>query len=141
MREDLAVTIIAIAIGCIAVVIAAAVLFGLFPLVRQVQQLLNRLDRFLQSTEGDVHLTLGEIREAARNLNEISTGVLKNMDKVSNTADALEGLGETLRNTSDMIRTGLHPRLLSFGALLVGLRTGSWSLLRRIFLRTFVKRR
>jgi len=59
MREDLAVTIIAIAIGCIAVVIAAAVLFGLFPLVRQVQQLLSRLDRFLQSTEGDVHLTLG----------------------------------------------------------------------------------
>jgi len=139
MREDLAVTIIAIAIGCIAVVIAAAVLFG--PLVRQVQQLLSRLDRFLQSTEGDVHLTLGEIRDAARNLNEISTGVLKNMDKVSNTADALEGFGETLRNTSDIIRTGLHPRLLSFGALLVGLRTGSWSLLRRIFLRTFVKRR
>jgi predicted PurR-regulated permease PerM len=140
MREDLAVTIIAIAIGCIAVVIAAAV-FALFPLVRQVQQLARRLDRFLQSTEGDVHLTLGEIREAARNLNEISTGVLKNMDKVSNTADALEGFGETLRNTSDIIRTGLHPRLLSFGALLVGLRTGSWSLLRRIFLRTFVKRR
>ena len=140
MREDLAVIIIVTAIGFIAVVIAAAV-FVLFPLVRQVQQLLSRLDRFLQSTEGDVHLTLGEIREAARNLNEISTGVLKNMDKVSNTADALEGFGETLRNTSDIIRTGLHPRLLSFGALLVGLRTGSWSLLRRIFLRTFVKRR
>jgi predicted PurR-regulated permease PerM len=140
MREDIAVTIIAIAIGGIALVIAAAV-FALFPLVRQAQQLLARLDRFLQSTEGDVHLTLGEIREAARNLNEISTGVLKNMDKVSHTADALEGLGETLRNTSDIIRTGLHPRLLSFGALLIGLRTGSWSLLRRIFLRTFVKRR
>jgi predicted PurR-regulated permease PerM len=140
MREDLAVIIIVVAIGFIALVISATV-FALFPLVRQVQQLLSRLDRFLQSTEGDVHLTLGEIREAARNLNEISTGVLKNMDKVSNTADALEGFGETLRNTSDIIRTGLHPRLLSFGALLVGLRTGSWSLLRRIFLRTFVKRR
>jgi predicted PurR-regulated permease PerM len=140
MREDLAVIIIVVAIGFIALVISATV-FALFPLVRQVQQLLSRLDRFLQSTEGDVRLTLGEIREAARNLNEISTGVLKNMDKVSNTADALEGFGETLRNTSDMIRIGLHPRLLSFGALLVGLRTGSWSLLRRIFLRTFVKRR
>jgi predicted PurR-regulated permease PerM len=140
MREDLAVIIIVVAIGFIALVISATV-FALFPLVRQVQQLLSRLDRFLQSTAGDVHLTLGEIREAARNLNEISTGVLKNMDKVSNTADALEGFGETLRNTSDIIRTGLHPRLLSFGALLVGLRTGSWSLLRRIFLRTFVKRR
>jgi predicted PurR-regulated permease PerM len=140
MREDLAVIIIVVAIGFIALVISATV-FALFPLVRQVQQLLSRLDRFLQSTEGDVRLTLGEIREAARNLNEISTGVLKNMDKVSNTADALEGFGETLRNTSDIIRTGLHPRLLSFGALLVGLRTGSWSLLRRIFLRTFVKRR
>jgi predicted PurR-regulated permease PerM len=140
MREDLAVIIIVVAIGFIALVISATV-FALFPLVRQVQQLLSRLDRFLQSTEGDVRLTLGEIREAARNLNEISTGVLKNMDKVSNTADALEGFGETLRNTSDIIRTGLHPRLLSFGALMVGLRTGSWSLLRRIFLRTFVKRR
>lgn len=140
MREDLAVIIIVVAIGFIALVISATV-FALFPLVRQVQQLLSRLDRFLQSTEGDVRLTLGEIREAARNLNEISTGVLKNMDKVSNTADALEGFGEMLRNTSDIIRTGLHPRLLSFGALLVGLRTGSWSLLRRIFLRTFVKRR
>ena len=140
MREDLAVIIIVVAISFIAVVISVTV-FALFPLVRQVQQLLNRLDRFLQSTEGDVRLTLGEIREAARNLNEISTGVLKNMDKVSNTADALEGFGETLRNTSDIIRTGLHPRLLSFGALMVGLKTGSWSLLRRIFLRTFVKRR
>jgi uncharacterized protein YoxC len=140
MREDLAVTIIAIAIGGIAVVVSAAV-FALFPLVRQAQQLLTRLDRFLQSTEGDVRLTLSEIREAARNLNEISAGVLKNMDKVSSTADAIAGVGETLRNTSDIIRTGLHPRLLSFGALMVGLRTGSWSLLRRIFLRTFVKRR
>ena len=140
MREDLAVIVILVMIGFIALAVSAAV-FALFPLVRQVQQLLSRLDRLLESTEGDVRLTLSEVREAARNLNEISTGVLKNMDKLSNTADALEGFGETLRNTSDIIRTGLHPRLLSFGALLVGLRTGSWSLLRRIFLRTFVKRR
>jgi len=140
MREDLAVIIILVMIGFIALAISVAV-FALFPLVRQVQQLLSRFDRLLESTEGDVRLTLTEVREAARNLNEISTGVVKNMDKVSHIADGLESFGETLRNTSDIIRTGVHPRLLSFGAMLVGLRTGSWSLLRRIFLRTLLKRR
>ena len=134
MREDLAMIIIVIAIGFIAVLIAATV-FAIFPLVRQVQQLLNRLNTLLQSTEVDVRLTLDEIRQAARNLNEISAGVLKNMDKVSTTADALEGFGETLRNASDILRTSVHPRLLSFGALLVGLRTGGWYLFRKIFLK------
>jgi len=57
------------------------------------------------------------------------------MEKVGGTVEALEGLGETLRDTSDLIRTGLLSPLLSFGALMVGLKTGISSLLHKIFIK------
>ncbi|MEE9538070.1 MAG: hypothetical protein V3W10_01900, partial [candidate division NC10 bacterium] len=94
-----------------------------------------RVDTLIESTERDVRQTVGEVREAVHNVNQISGGVHKNMDQLSGTVKALEGFGETLRNTSDIIRTSVHPHLLSFGALLVGLKTGSWYLLRKIFLK------
>ncbi len=133
MSQPLA-TVIAIAIGLIAVAVVVAV-FAILPLFRQARETLKRVDTLIQSTEGDLHRTVSELREAVQNVNEISAGVHKNMDKVSKSAEALEGFGETLRHTSDIIRTTIHPRLLSFGALVVGLKTGSWYLLRKIFLK------
>lgn len=133
MTEPLA-TVIAVAIGIIALAVAVAV-FTLVPMIRQARETLRRLDTLIQSAEGDVRLTVSEVREAVQHLNQISASVQKDMGKVSGTVEALEGFGETLRNTNDIIRTTIHPRLLSFGALLVGLRTGSWYLLRKIFLK------
>jgi uncharacterized protein YoxC len=125
---------IAIAVGLIAVALVAA-LFALIPLIRQARETLRQLDSLIQKTEGDLHRTVSELRETAQNVNQISAGVQKNMDKVGDTAEALAGFGKTLRNTSDIIQNTLHPSLLSFGALVVGLKTGSWYLLRKIFLK------
>ncbi len=133
MTEPLA-TVIAVAIGIIALGVAVAV-FTLVPMIRQARETLRRLDTLIQSAEGDVRLTVSEVREAVQHLNQISAAVQKDMGRVSGTVEALEGFGKTLRNTNDIIRTTIHPRLLSFGALLVGLRTGSWYLLRKIFLK------
>jgi predicted PurR-regulated permease PerM len=133
VSESLALVIV-IAIVFTAVVIAATV-FALFPLVRQIQSLLSRIDALIQSTEGDVRLTVSELREAVRNLNQISAAVQKDMGKLSDTIEALEGFGQMLQNTSDVIRTAIHPRVLSFAAALVGLKTGSRYLLRRVFLK------
>jgi len=133
MNEPQAI-IVVIAIGFIAITIAVTVL-TLFPLVRELRDILRRVDSLLQATEGDVRGSVGELRETLHNVNQISAGVQKNMDKVSETAEALEGFGKTLRKTSDIIQTTLHPRLLSFGALVVGLKTGSWYLLRKFFLK------
>ncbi|MFQ5848059.1 MAG: DUF948 domain-containing protein [Candidatus Methylomirabilales bacterium] len=133
MSEPVAIAI-AIAIGLIAIAVAAAV-FAVFPLLRQARETLRRLDNLIQSAEGDVRLTVAEVREAVQNLNQISGAVQKDMGKLSGTVESVERFGETLRNTNDIIRTTIHPRLLSFGALLVGLKTGSWYLLRKIFLK------
>jgi uncharacterized protein YoxC len=122
----------AIAIGVIAAAVAVAVI-ALLPLIRQARQTLGRAEALIESTEQDVRRAVSEIREAVHNLNQISAGVLKNMDKVGRTTDALQDFGEALRNTSDIIRTTLHPRLFSFGAALLGLRTGGRFLLRKIF--------
>ncbi len=130
--------LVAIAIAAAAALIAIAVavaVFAILPLIRQARETLRRVDTLIQSTEGDLHRTVSELREVVQNVNEISAGVQKNMDKVSKGAEAFEGFGETLRHTSDIIRTTVHPRLLSFGALVVGLKTGSWYLLRKIFLK------
>jgi len=121
--------VIAIAIGVIAVAVGAAVV-ALLPLIRQARETLSRVDTLIQSTEGDVRLTLSELRSAVHNLNQLSAEIFKNVDKVTNTAEVLRGLGETISNTSDIIRTTAHPRLLV--ALLVGLKTGRY-LLRKIF--------
>lgn len=126
--------IVVIAIGFIAITIAVTVL-ALFPLVRQLRDILRRVDSLLQVTEGDVRGCVGELRAMLQNANQISAGIQQNMDKVSDTAEALEGFGKTIRKTSDIIQTTLHPSLLSFGALVVGLKTGSWYLLRRFFLK------
>lgn len=133
MSQPLA-TVIAVSIGIIAVAVAVAVI-ALVPLIRQARETMRRMDALIQWAEGDVRLTISEVRAAVQNLNQISAAVQKDMGKLSGTVDALEGFGETLRNTNDIIRTTIHPRLLSFGALLVGLRTGSWYLLRKIFLK------
>ncbi|MEE8282253.1 MAG: DUF948 domain-containing protein [candidate division NC10 bacterium] len=133
MTEPLAITI-AIAVGVTAVALAAVV-FTLIPLIRQARETLNRVDTLIQKTEGDLQSTASELRETVHNMNQISAGVQKNMDKVGETAEALEGFGKTLQKTSDIIQTTLHPSLLSFGALVVGLKTGSWYLLRKIFLK------
>lgn len=133
MSESLA--IISVVAVCFIALTVAVTVIALFPLARQVREILNRVDRFMELAEGDVRLAVGELREAVQNLNDISAGVRKNMDRVSSTAEALEGFGETIRNTSDIIRTTIHPRLLSFGALLVGLRTGGWYLLRKFVLK------
>ena len=133
MNETLAI-LITIALGLIAIAVIAAS-FGIFILVRQARQTLGRADSAIRSTEAELHLTLQELRESARNMNEFSGWLHKKKDNLSGAVEALEGFGTTLRNTSDIIRTTLHPRLLSFGALIVGLRTGSWYLLRRIFLK------
>lgn len=134
MNETLAI-VMASALGLIAVAAALAVL-GLLPVFRQLRQTLSRMDTLLLSLEGDVRLAVSELRGAIQNVNQISGGVNKNMSKVEGTVDALEGLGETLRTTSNIIRTTVNPRLLSFGALVIGLRTGSWYLFRK-----FIKRR
>lgn len=133
MTEPLAITI-AIAVGVTAVALAAVV-FTLIPLIRQARKTMNRVDTLIQKTEGDLQSTASELRETVHNMNQISAGVQKNMDKVGETAEALEGFGKTLQKTSDIIQTTLHPSLLSFGALVVGLKTGSWYLLRKIFLK------
>ncbi|MFQ5881038.1 MAG: DUF948 domain-containing protein [Candidatus Methylomirabilales bacterium] len=133
MSQAIAIAI-AVAVALIAIAVAATA-FALFPLIRQARQLLNRVDSLVQSMEGDVRLTLSDLRDAVHNVNQISAGIHKNMDKVSGTVDALAGLSETLRDTSDIIRTSFHPRLLSFGAMLVGLKTGSWYLLRKVFMK------
>ncbi len=126
--------IVVIAIGFIAITIAVTVL-TLFPLAREVREILRRVDSLLQATEGDMRSSVGEMRAMLQNVNQISAGIQQNMDKVSDTAEALEGFGKTIRKTSDIIQTTLHPSLLSFGALVVGLKTGSWYLLRRFFLK------
>jgi uncharacterized protein YoxC len=133
MNEPLDI-IIAVAVGLIALA-AVAVVIALVPMIRKARQILSRVDTLIESTERDVRQTVGEVRGAVHNVNQISGGVHKNMDQLSGTVKALEGFGETLRNTSDIIRTSVHPHLLSFGALLVGLKTGSWYLLRKIFLK------
>lgn len=132
MSEYLAIVIV-VAIGFIALTIGITVL-AIFPLLRQIREILNRVDTLMQATEGDVRLTLSELRESAHNLNQISAGVHKNMDQLSGTIKAVEGFRKTLNDTSNIIRTTLHPHLFSFAALVVGLKTGSWYLLRR-FLR------
>lgn len=126
--------IVVIGIGFIAITIAVTVL-TLFPLARDARDILRRVDSMLQATEGDVRSAAGELRAMLQNVNQISAGIQQNMDKVSDTAEALEGFGKTIRKTSDIIQTTLHPSLLSFGALVVGLKTGSWYLLRRFFLK------
>lgn len=130
MSEYLPILIVA-AIGFIAVTIAITVL-ALFPLLRQVREILNRMDTLMQSTEGDVRLTLSELRESVHNVNQISAGVHKNMDQLSGTIKAVEGFRKTLDETSNIIRTTIHPHLFSFAALVVGLKTGSWYLYRKL---------
>ncbi|MFQ5657321.1 MAG: DUF948 domain-containing protein [Candidatus Methylomirabilales bacterium] len=134
MSEQLGIVIV-ISIGFIAVTIAISV-FALFPLLRQVRQILSRVDTLLLSLEADVRVAVSELRGAIQNVNQISAGVNKNMNKVEGAVHALEGLGETLTTTSNIIRATVNPRLLSFGALVVGLRTGSWYLFRK-----FIKKR
>lgn len=129
-------TVLAAAVALIAIAVVVAIV-ALLPLIREARQTLGRADALIESAEQDVRPTLSELREAVQNLNQISAGILKNMDKVSHTTDAIRDFGETLRNTTDILRTTVQPRLLSFGAMLVGLRTGGRLLLRRIF----VKRR
>lgn len=133
MTEYLAIVIV-VAIGFIALTIGITVL-AIFPLLRQIREILNRVDILMQATEGDVRLTLSELRESAHNLNQISAGVHKNMDQLSGTVKAVEGFGETLNNTSNIIRTTIHPHLLTFGALMVGLKTGSWYVFRKLLKR------
>lgn len=133
MSEPQAIVVV-VAIVFVAITVALTVL-ALFPLVRELREILRRVDSLLQSTEGDMRVAAGELREMLHNINQISAGVQQNMDKVSDTAEALDGFGKTLRKTSDIIQTTLHPSLLSFGALVVGLKTGSWYLLRKVFLR------
>ncbi len=133
MTEPLGIVIV-VAVGFIAVTIAITV-FAMFPLLRQVRQLLSRMDAMIQATEGDIRLTLSELREAVHNANQISAGVHKNMDQLSGTIKALGGLSETLNNTSNIIRTTIHPHLLTFGALMVGLKTGSWYVFRKLLKR------
>ncbi len=133
MTEPVAIGI-AISIGVVGVALAAA-LFSLIPLIRQARETLRRVNTLIEKTEGDLQRTAVELQQTVHNVNHISAGIQKNMDKVSDTAEALEGLGKTLRKTSDIIQTTLHPSLLSFGALVVGLKTGSWYLLRKFFLK------
>ena len=132
MSESLGI-IFPIAAGLVAVA-AVAVVVALFPLVRKTRQILSRVDTLIESTERDVRQTVFEVREAVHNANQISADVHKNMDKLSGTIKAVEGFRKTLDDTSNIIRTTLHPHLFSFAALVVGLKTGSWYLLRR-FLR------
>lgn len=133
MTEPVAIGI-AISIGLVAVALAAA-LFALIPVIRQARETLSRVNTLIEKTEGDLQRTASELQQTVHNVNEISAGVQKNMGKVSDTAEALEGFGKTLRKTSDIIQTTLHPSLLSFAALVVGLKTGSWYLLRKFFLK------
>ncbi|HZX61061.1 MAG TPA: DUF948 domain-containing protein [Candidatus Methylomirabilis sp.] len=125
-------TVLAVAVALIAVAVVVAVV-ALLPLIRQARQTLSRADGLIASAEQDVRRTVAELREAIQNLNQISAGVLKNMDKVSRTTEAIQDFGETLRGTSDILRTTVQPRLLSFGAMIVGLRMGGRFLLRKIF--------
>ncbi|MFQ5961579.1 MAG: DUF948 domain-containing protein [Candidatus Methylomirabilales bacterium] len=125
---------IAISIALVAVALAAT-LFSLIPLIRQARETFSRVNTLIQKTEGDLQRTVSELQQTVHNVNEVSAGVQNNMDKVSQTAEALEGFGKTIRKTSDIIQTTLHPSLLSFGALVVGLKTGSWYLLRKFFLK------
>jgi uncharacterized protein YoxC len=125
--------VILIAIGTGVIMVAVIVVaFALVAVARQLRETLSRADKTLESAETELHLTLQELRDAIRNVNEFSRWLHKNKDKLGGSFEAVESLGEALRNTSDIIRTTLHPRLLSFGALLVGLKTGSRYLLRKI---------
>jgi uncharacterized protein YoxC len=134
MNESLAI-IYPIAAGLVAVA-AVAVVMAIFPLIRKARQILSRVDNLIESTERDLRQTVFEVREAIHNVNQISAGVHKNMDQLSGTINAVEGLRKTLDETSHIIRATIHPHLFSFAALVVGLKTGSWYLLRK-----FVKRR
>lgn len=133
MTEPVAIGI-ALAIGLVAVALAAT-LFSLIPLIRKARETLGRLNTLIEKTEGDLQRTASELQQTVHNVNKISAGIQNNMDKVSDTAEAIQGLGKTLRKTNDIIQTTLHPSLLSFGALVVGLKTGSWYLLRKFVLK------
>jgi len=130
MNEPLGI-IFAAAAGLVAVA-AVAMVIALFPLIRKARQILSRVDTLIESTERDVRQTVFEVREAVHNVNQISADAHKNMDQLSGTIKAVEKFGKTLEDTSHIIRTTVHPHLFSFAALVVGLKTGSWYLFRKL---------
>ena len=67
-----------------------------------------------------------------RNVGRVSEEVSRGVDRVGGTLENLRRASETMRTTTDVIRTGLTPHLVTVVGLVAGLKTGTWTLLRRL---------
>ncbi|MFQ5840105.1 MAG: DUF948 domain-containing protein [Candidatus Methylomirabilales bacterium] len=105
------------------------------PVLRQMRETLRRLEDLIRAMDMELRPTLANVREVAANMNKASAGVQVELHRVRGTVDALATFGETIRNTSDIIRGTLHPRLLTLAGMVVGLRTGTWHLLRKYLIK------
>ena len=84
-----------------------------------------RLQTFVRSLELELHPTIQQAREAIHTLNRVVQGAADGMERVRGTLATLDKVGDTIRATTGVVRSGSGALLIPVAGLLAGVRGGA----------------
>jgi len=84
-----------------------------------------RLQKFIRSLELELHPTIQQARGAIRTLNRAVQGAADGMERVRGTLATLDKVGDTIRATTRVVRSGSGALLIPMAGLLAGVRVGA----------------
>jgi len=84
-----------------------------------------RLQKFIRSLDLELHPTIQQARGAIRTLNRSVQGAADGMERVRGTLATLDKVGDTIRATTSVVRSGSGALLIPVAGLLAGVRVGA----------------
>ena len=115
-----------LAVASLVVLAVGSVLWSIMVIVTvELRRASGRLQEFIRSLELELKPTIQQARESIRTLNRAVQGAADGMERVRGTLATLDKVGDTIRATTGVVRSGSGALLIPVAGLLAGVRVGA----------------